>query len=457
MAFTDTAVRQAKVSGTAYTLGNLDGLSLAVSPQGGKSWHFRYYWGGRQKRMSLGTSPKVSLREARKARDEARALLAKGGNPHTHRKQKRQTARLAGEHTFEALFQQWIEHRKSEISIEGDNNTLAKMLRIFHHDALPFLDRRPIHEIRRLDLLEVIERIERRNALSIAQDSRNWLKQLFRFALVKTPGLEYNPASDLDVVAVSRPPERHHPFLRMDELPELLRALRDDPGMERPTRLGLRLLLLTGVRTCELRLTTPDQFDLERGLWKIPPENVKQLQGKVRKAGKDALPPYLVPLSAQAVEIVRELLAAFLPSQRHVLCSRDETGKPMGRTTLNAALRRIGYRNRLTGHGLRGTLSAALDEIGHPATWIEAQLSHADPNAIRAAYNHAEYVEQCQHMMQDWADRLDWLEQGRIEEASRPLIVHLENVSEKPAMTERVAQFARAAQPEPPVTPCNPL
>ncbi|MDR2451424.1 MAG: Arm DNA-binding domain-containing protein, partial [Candidatus Accumulibacter sp.] len=109
MALTDTAVRQAKATGKSYTLGDLDGLSLAVSPQGGKSWHFRYYWSGKQKRMSLGTYPEVPLREARQARDEARALLARGANPHTHRKQKRQAVLLAGENTFESVFHAWLE------------------------------------------------------------------------------------------------------------------------------------------------------------------------------------------------------------------------------------------------------------------------------------------------------------------------------------------------------------
>jgi hypothetical protein len=128
MALTDTAVQQTKATGKAYTLGDMDGLSLAVSPQGGKSWHFRYYWGGAQKRMSLGTYPEVPLREARQARDEARALLAGCANPHTHRKQKRQAVRMACEHTFEAVFHQWIEHHKRDIKT-GKRSTHSAHLR----------------------------------------------------------------------------------------------------------------------------------------------------------------------------------------------------------------------------------------------------------------------------------------------------------------------------------------
>jgi integrase len=444
MALTDTAVRQAKATGTAYTLGDLDGLSLAVSPQGGKSWHFRYYWSGKQKRMSLGTYPEVPLREARQARDEARALLAKGTNPHTHRKQKRQAVLLAGEYTFESVFHAWLERLQLKIKT-GKDSTHARILRAFTHDVLPFLGKRPILEIRRPDLLEVLGRIERRKALSLARQVRGDLNRVYRFALVKVPGLEINYASDLDVVAVPQNPVRHNPFLSLAEIPELLRSLRDYPGMERTTRQGLRLLLLTGVRTGELRHATPGEFDLERGLWSIPPENVKQLQRQARQSGRD-VPPYLVPLSRQAMAIVRELRQAVIPAQRYLLRNERNPEECIGRTTLNAALKHMGYLGRLTGHGIRGTLSTALNEIGYPQAWIEAQLSHADPNQVRGAYNHAEYVEQRRRMMQDWADRLDWLEQGKIEEASRPLVVHLENVSERPVVPERAPQaFVHAA------------
>jgi integrase len=441
MALTDTAVRQAKATGAAYTLGDMDGLSLAVSPQGGKSWHFRYYWCGKQKRMSLGTYPEISLREARQARDEARALLARGINPHTHRKQKRQAVLLASENTFEAVFNSWIEHHGQEIKTDS---THAGILRTFTKDVLPFLGKRSIHEIRRHDLLEVIGKIERRGALTIARMVRGHLNRIYRFALVKVPGLETNYASDLDVLAVPQNPVRHHPFLRLAELPELLKTLRDYPGMERTTRQGLRLLLLTGVRTGELRHATPEQFDLEHGLWIIPSGNVKQLQRRIRKTGQE-VPPYLVPLSRQTMQIVRELLKAATPSQRYLLRNERNSGKRISHSTLNAALKHMGYRARLTGHGIRGILSTALNEIGYPPAWIEAQLSHSDPNQVRGAYNHAEYVEPRRRMMQDWADRLDLCEQGRVEEASRHLGV-LGSVSERPATLERAPQpFAQAA------------
>jgi integrase len=443
MALTDTAVRQAKATGTAYTLGDIDGLSLAVSPHGGKSWHFRYYWMGRQKRMSFGTYPEVSLREARQARDEARALLGKNINPRVDRKQKRQAVRLVSENTFSSVFNAWIERHKQNIKT-GKGSTHAVIMRIFNKDVLPSLGKQSILEIRRPDLLDVLARIEQRNAWWTAQRLRGFLNQMYRFALVKVPGLEYNYASDLDVVAPPRPPTRHHPHLRLDELPALLQTLREYAGHTQ-TRQGLRLLLLTGVRTGELRQATPDQFDLERGLWAIPPEQVKQLQRKLRKANNaetDIL-PYLVPLSRQAIEIVRELLKEVKPFQRYLLRHQRNSEESVSHSILNEALKRMGYARRLTGHGIRGTLSTALNEIDYPAAWIEAQLSHADPNHVRAAYNHAEYVEQRRHMMQDWADRLDLLERGDVDKARRSLTVHPVNLPENspiPTIPEHPSQ-----------------
>jgi len=228
------------------------------------------------------------------------------------------------------------------------------------------------------------------------------------YALVRVAGLEHNPSAYLDVVAMPKPPVEHNPFLRMDELPQLLNKLRGYHGGQQ-TLLGIWLLLLTGVGTGELRLATPDQFDLERRLWVIPPEVVKQLQVKMRKSRSQAskVPPYIVPLSVQAVEVVRLLLDRVVPAQRHLLAHRSDLSKRISENTLNSALRRMRFADRLTGHGMRATISTALNEIGYPKVWIDAQLSHADPDKVSASYYHPEYVEQRRAMMQDWANRLD--------------------------------------------------
>jgi len=445
MALSDLVVRQAKTTGKAYTLPDIDGLSLAVTPTGNKSWHFRYYWLGKQKRMSLGNYPEVSLRDARTLRDEARALVAKDINPHVHRKQKRAAVKLAGENTFEAIYKKWLAHRERGLK-KGRQTTLSILPRVFAKDVLPLLGKRSIYDIKRPDLLEVIARIERRKALSVAEKVRTWFNQLFRYALVIVPGLEQNPASDLDVVAVPLPPVNHNPFLRMAELPKLLQRLRKYRGRLQ-TQLGLRLLLLTGVRTGELRMATPDQFDLDHGLWIIPPDVVKQLQVDMRKKRQlpTDVPPYIVPLSVQAIEIARHMLEQFKPAQHYLFRHDSEMKKRMSENTLNSALKRLGYRDLLTGHGMRATMSTALNEIGYPKVWVDAQLSHVDPNKVSATYNHAEYVEQRRRMMQDWADRLDLFEQNMAEAASMPLTIRLEGV---PVVSDEEAAAAPPATAE---------
>lgn len=429
MAVSDLTVRQAKAAEKTYSIPDTDGLGLVVAPTGGKSWHLRYYWLGKQKRISLGNYPEIGLREARTLRDEARALLAQGINPHTDRKQKRHAVKLASDYTFKAVFDAWVEHRAKELK-EGRNSTLSQIKRIFEKDVLPSLKQMSIYDIRRPQLLGVLARIEKREAFTTAEKVRTWLGQLFRYALVIVEGMEANPATDLDVVAEPKPPVNHNPYLHLPELPEFLQKLRLYNPRGWQTQLGIRLLFLTGVRTGELRLATPDQFDLDRGLWIIPPQIVKQLQDEMRKAGKrpQDIPPYIVPLSIQAIEIVRYLLGVMRPAQVHLLTHRSELKKRISENTLNAALKRMGYEDQLTGHGIRGTISTALNEIGYPKIWVDAQLSHSDPNKVSSAYNHAKYVEPRRRMMQDWADRLDLLEQGQVEAASAHLTIHIEGV-----------------------------
>ncbi|EAZ58929.1 TPA: tyrosine-type recombinase/integrase, partial [Pseudomonas aeruginosa] len=452
MALSDLTVRQAKAAKKTYSIPDTDGLGLVVAPTGGKSWHLRYYWLGKQKRISLGNYPEIGLREARTLRDEARALLAQGINPHTDRKQKRHAVKLASDYTFKAVFDAWVEHRAKELK-EGRNSTLSQIKRIFEKDVLPSLKQMSIYDIRRPQLLGVLARIEKREAFTTAEKVRTWLGQLFRYALVIVEGMEANPATDLDVVAEPKPAVTHNPYLHLPELPEFLQKLRLYNPRGWQTQLGIRLLFLTGVRTGELRLATPDQFDLDRGLWIIPPQIVKQLQDEMRKAGKrpQDVPPYIVPLSLQAIEIVRYLLGVMRPAQRHLLTHRSELKKRISENTLNAALKRMGYEDKLTGHGIRGTISTALNEIGYPKIWVDAQLSHSDPNKVSSAYNHAKYVEPRRRMMQDWADRLDLLEQGQVEAASAHLTIHIEGV---PAMAEEDKPDAIvAASSAPPVPP----
>jgi integrase len=452
MALTDIVVRQAKATGKAYTLPDYDGLSLAVSDIGTKSWHFRYTWLGRQKRMSLGTYPEIGLREARAERDKARVLVAKNINPQRQRKMDWQQAAQAEKNTFGAVFDVWLKFRGTGRLKKGRQTTLATLPRIFENDILPTLRKRPIHGIVRADLLELVGRIEKRGAPSVAKKVRCWLNQMFRYALVTVPGLENNPATDLDVVAMPQRPVRHNPFLCAHELPEFLQVLRKYRGRLK-TQLGVRLLFLTGVRTGELRLATPNQFHLDEGLWIIPPDVVKQLELKMQRENirVEDIPPYIVPLSLQAMEIVRHMLDRFKPAQVYLFPNDKSLKLRISENTLNNAVKRLGYDGRLTGHGIRATISTALNDLGYPEKWVDAQLSHVDPNAVRRTYNHAKYVPQRRRMMQDWADRLDLFEQGQVETATTLLKVQLDGfplVEDGPRESTRVSASAAAPAAE---------
>lgn len=404
MPLTDTSVRNAKPKEKSYTLNDLDGLSLFVAASGTKSWHFRFSWHGKQPRISLGTYPELSLKDAREARDLARSQVAKGIDPRLQRRNEKQAAGQAAELTFSAIAGKWAAFRAPRLTA-GRQGSVAQSQRYLEKDLLPSLGRLPIAEIGRADVLRVIRSIEQRGAFNVAKKCRNWLNQIFRYAMAEGV-IDTNPAADLDIVVTPPPPVKNNPHLSVTELSELLRDLRSYGGSS-ITAAGVRLLLLTGVRGQELRFATRSQFDLDEMIWRIPPQVVKQLQGKAKT--DRSLPDYLVPLSRQAAEEVRKLLAIG-GNYRLLLPGRNDPSKPLSENTLNGALKRMGYKDRLTGHGIRGTLSTALHEAGFQSEWVEAQLGHADPNRVRGAYNHAEYLEQRREMMQWWADKLDALE-----------------------------------------------
>lgn len=296
IALTDTVFRPAKPSGKNYTFKNAVGLALFVGPKGAKQWHFRFYWVGKQARISLLVYPAVRLKEARTARDEAHALVSQGVDPRSNRREARWAASASTENSFRCVFTDWRAFMALSLKV-GRQSTLSQIDRHFAKDIQPWLGDLPIVEVSRQYVLKVLHKIERRRAMTTAEKCRIWLNQLFRYAMVEK-GHAANPSADLDIVALPKPKVRHKPHLRMDEPPAFLNTLRAYGGHAN-TVLGIRLLLLTGVRTGELRAATPEQFDLERGLWMIPPEVVKQLQVCERRESEE-ISLYIVPAFARA-------------------------------------------------------------------------------------------------------------------------------------------------------------
>lgn len=416
MALKDLHVKQAVSKDRPYTLKDYDGLFLYVAINGTKSWHFRYMWRKKEARISLGTYPEVSLKEAREQRDKARECVANGVDPRNHRKEEATNGAL----TFGTFAQEWkvkklkkLGSRPSkELKHGGRQGIEVQIDRYMRLDILPKIGHKALVDITRADLLGIQESIEKRKAYSIAEKVRGWLNEIFRSAVAMSI-IDSNPAADLDVIAIPYRRNNHNPHLEISEMPELMSKIHHT-NATRQTELGLRLLLLTAVRTVELRYAEWKQFDLEEGIWRIPAKDVKQLQRVVLEKDKKA-PDYIVPLSRQALAIIQELHSYKTLGQRYVLSGRADPTKPVSENTLNRALISMGFKGRLTGHGIRGTISTALNDFDFDDDWIEAQLSHRGKNKdkVRAAYNHAKYIEQRREMMQKWADMLeDWEREG---------------------------------------------
>ncbi len=405
MPLTDTAVRQTKPKDKDYSLSDTAGLSLFVAAKGTKAWHFRFSWHGQQPRISLGTYPEISLKEARERRDEARSLIARGVDPRSQRREEKRAASTGAVKTFEVVAKEWYDFKLPRWAKAKKGAAVQAQLYL-DKDLVPALGKLPIADVRRADVLAALRVIEKRGALNVARKCRTWLNEIFRFGIA-SDYLETNPAADLDIVAAKEPPEKHNPMLRQKELKEFLEAL-NGADVTEYTKSAIRILLLTAVRTGELRNAMWSQFDLDGALWTIPASSVKQLQKVIRAKGGDNVPPYLVPLSRQAVAEVRKV-HELTGRYKLLIAGRSDPSKPISDGTVNVALRRMGYEGRLTGHGIRATISTALNEMGYNEDWIEAQLSHAGSSKIRKTYNHAEYVEQRRGMMQDWADYLDGL------------------------------------------------
>ena len=393
MALTDTAVRNAKPRPNPYKLSDGQGLSLVIRPNGGKWWRFRYYFGGKEKMLSLGVYPEVGLKDARERRDEARKLVASDMDPSEARKAEKVQVSEEGE-TFELIAHEWHEKFKPSWTTSHAD----KIMRRFKRDIFPWLGSRPIREITAPELLAVIRRIESRGIVETAHKALQNCGGVFRYA-VATGRAERNPAADL---GGALPPKntKHHPSIVDPKgVAELLRAMEGYTGSF-VTLCAMRLAPLVFVRPGELRKAEWAEVDLDKAEWRIPAAKMKMRE------------QHIVPLSKQAVAILQEL-QPLTGSGLYVFPGERSAARPMSENTVNAALRRLGYtKEQMTGHGFRSLATTLLNEMGFNRDWIERQLAHGERNGVRAAYNFAEYLPERRKMMQAWGDYLDGLKSG---------------------------------------------
>ncbi|MCP5895368.1 tyrosine-type recombinase/integrase [Klebsiella pneumoniae] len=391
-------VDAAKPREKAYKLADGAGLYLEVVPSGSRYWRMKYRFNGKEKRMAFGVYPAVSLAQARALRDEAKKKLAEGIDPSFAKKEEKLVRNVQLNNTFQAVALEWHGTKVSRWS-EG---YASDIIEAFNKDIFPYIGQQPVNEIKPLVLLNVLRRMESRGATEKAKKVRQRCSEVFRYAIV-TGRAEYNPAADL-TSAMSGHESKHYPFLTVEELPDFFKALAGYTGSPLVV-LAARLLILTGVRTGELRGASWSEFDLEKAVWEIPAERMKMKR------------PHLVPLSTQALEIVQQL-KVMTGQYPLVFPGRNDPRKTMSEASINQVFKWIGYTGKVTGHGFRHTMSTILHEEGFNTEWIETQLAHVDKNAIRGTYNHALYLEGRREMMQWYANYIGNIGRSRLTNVS---------------------------------------
>jgi integrase len=401
MALSDTAIKNAKPGIKPIKMTDEKGLYLLISPAGGKWWRFKFRFDGKEKLLSLGTYPEVSLKDARQRRDDDRKLLAKGIDPSANRKAVKEARADRNANNFEVIAREWFA-KKSPGWAASNADRIIKRL---EKDAFPWLGERPISEITPPELLKTLRRIEDRGAVESAHRVKNYCSQIFRYAIA-TGRAERNPGSDLKDALITPTKQNRAAITDPKLAAELLRAINEYKGTL-VTRCALRLAPLVFVRPGELRKAEWSEIDLDNAEWNIPAERMK---GWIRKG---ITSPYLVPLATQAVEILREL-RPLTGGGKFVFPSARTNERPMSDNAVLAALRRMGFaKDVMSGHGFRAMARTILDEVLHVRPdFIEHQLAHAvrDPNG--RAYNRTAHLVERRIMMQQWADYLDTLAKG---------------------------------------------
>ena len=392
MPITDTKVRNSSPGQKPYKVSDSGGLYLLVKTNGTKLWRWKYRIAGKENHFAIGQYPLVSLAEARTARDAARKLAKQGINPAHNRASLRVAQVSENKNTFEAIALEWIEQNKNNWSAYY----LRQVERALKADAYPYIGTLPMRSITAAHLLEIIKRVEKRGAATVAMLLRQWCSAIFRYA-VSTLRADTDPAAALKG-AIRRPKVQHSKPLASSEIPNFFKAL-EKYGGYRTTHIAIRLMMLTFVRTVEMRKAEWSEVDLDGGLWRIPGERMKMRE------------PHIVPLASQAIGLLREL-HTLTGGQRFLFPNYRSPKTCMTVTTVNRALERMGYAGKFSGHGFRATASTMLNEMNFRSDLIGRQLAHSDRNKVRASYNQAEYLPERKAMMQSWAIMIDEMATG---------------------------------------------
>jgi integrase len=395
MALTDTKIRTLKPAAKSYKKSDERGLYLEVYPTGAKQWRFKYSFLEKEKRLSLGAYPEISLAQARKKRDLCRQQLDEGIDPSAERKRAQLIAKLSTANTFKAVADEYIDTKlrqegKAQVTIDKADWLVS------HFKAIADL---PINDIKPIEVLAVLKRLEGSRRHETAKRCRSFASRVFRYA-VATARTDTDPAALLKGALVAPKVKHHAALIDPADVGQLLRAI--DAYQGAPiTRLALQIAPHVMCRPGELRQATWREFDFDACVWKIPEERMKMRR------------PHVVPLSRQVLSYLIELQQYSGPDG-YAFPAFHTSRRPMSENTMNQAFRRMGYSsNEVTAHGLRTTGSTLLNESGKwSSDAIERALAHADSNAIRGIYNRGQYWPERVEMMQWWSDYIDMLRDG---------------------------------------------
>lgn len=394
MPLSDLRIKAAKPKDKPYKLGDGSGLYLLVHPTGAKYWRLKYRYNGKEKKLAFGVYPEVSLADARGRCIEARKHLTANLDPAEVKKNAKQTALISSANNFEAVGREWIEARKHTWTPRYGEF----MVRRLEADIFPQIGEKPIADITAPDLLRALRLIEARGAHELAHRCKQTCGQIFMYAIA-TGKADRNPAADL-TGALKPHVKKTYAHLKEVDLPAFLKQLEGYTGSPQ-TKLAVELLMLTFVRTTELRAMTWAEIDFDKAEWRVPAERMKMRR------------QHIVPLSTRSLEILREL-QQLNGHWQYVFPNPHKPIKHMSENAILYALYRMGYHNRTTGHGFRHTASTILNENGFHADPIERQLAHVEGNKIRGAYNHAQYLPERRKMMQWWADYIEAQKEKKI-------------------------------------------
>lgn len=407
---TDTQIRNAKATDKPVKLSDGNGLVIEIRPNGSKLWRYRYRIDGKENLFAVGeySQPAAgeaeaqaqarregrsfTLAEARAERERCRGLVKQGIHPSHQKRTETLRRSVESASTFKAVAETWIEENKKDWS-ESYSRQIKQRFAV---DAYPHIGFLPIKTVTPAHVKDVLKRVEKRGAPSVAKLLRTWIGGVFRYAAGELM-VETDPTWPLRNT-IKTPKTQHIAHLAAKEIPAFVQAI-EAVQAEHVTKAAVKLLWLTMVRTVELREAEWGEFDLEAGLWTVPPERMKMRE------------IHLVPLPAQAIEMLITV-NALTGRGRFVFPGRKDREQPLTHEAIRDVFNRAGYAGKFSPHGIRSTFSTYFNEAGEDHDVIELILAHKDKDQIRSAYNHAKKLDQRRILLQQWADLTDSWREG---------------------------------------------